>query len=180
MWFGPLVRIFTGPILTLIFLWIQSVTPIITPSKRKSDLRCRCTPTQASTTACQRRPTARSTAGRHQSADPGQPPGSEHEQTMVIAGIPMEELRHTRAAQNWLAAGRQEGEALGEAKMTLRLLNRRCGPLNEPTTAQIQALPVDQLEALAVGEAFSAGVALLDFQGSADLAAWLAAHTFNA
>jgi predicted transposase YdaD len=44
-------------------------------------------------------------------------------------------------------------------------------------TAQIQALPLEQLEALAVGEAFSAGVALLDFQGPADLAAWLAANT---
>jgi hypothetical protein len=45
------------------------------------------------------------------------------------------------------------------------------------TTAQIQALPLEQLEALAVGAAFSAGVALLDFQGPADLAAWLAANT---
>jgi len=53
--------------------------------------------------------------------------------------------------------------------MTLRLLNRRCGPLNEATTAQIQALPVEQLEALAD--------ALLDFQGSADLTTWLAACT---
>jgi hypothetical protein len=43
--------------------------------------------------------------------------------------------------------------------MTLRLLNRRCGPLSEATTAQIQALPVDKLEALAVGEAFSADMA---------------------
>ena len=33
-----------------------------------------------------------------------------------------------------------------------------------------------QLEALAVGEAFSAGVALLDFTGPADLAAWLEKH----
>jgi hypothetical protein len=41
------------------------------------------------------------------------------------------------------------------AKMTLRQLNRRCGPLSEASTAQIQAL--------------------LDFQGPADLAAWLAA-----
>jgi hypothetical protein len=39
MWFGPLVHIFTGPILTLIFLWIQSDTPIITPLRRKFDLR---------------------------------------------------------------------------------------------------------------------------------------------
>ncbi len=49
-----------------------------------------------------------------------------------------------------------------------RLLNRRCGPISEPTTAQIQALPVEKLEALAD--------ALLDFQGPTDLAAWLAAN----
>jgi len=36
------------------------------------------------------------------------------------------------------------------------------------TIARIQALPLDQLEALAE--------ALLDFTGSADLAAWLADH----
>ena len=88
---------------------------------------------------------------------------------MVIAGIPMEELRHIRAAQDWLAAGRQEGEAREAAKMTLRLLNRRCSPLSDATTAQIQALPLGQLEALAD--------ALLDFQGPSDLAAWLAANT---
>ena len=95
---------------------------------------------------------------------------------MVIAGIPREEIRHTRAVQDWLAEGRQEGEARGEArgevreaaKMTLRLLTRRCGPLSEATTAQIQALPLEQLEALAD--------ALRDFQGPADLATWLAAN----
>jgi hypothetical protein len=53
--------------------------------------------------------------------------------------------------------------------MTFRQLNRRCGPLSEATTAQIQALPVEKLEALAD--------ALLDFQGPADLAAWLAGNT---
>ena len=102
------------------------------------------------------------------------------EQIMVIAGFPLEEIRHTRAVQDWLAEGRQEGEAKGrqegeakgrqegEAAVTLRQLNRRCGPLSETTTAQIQALPVDKLEALAD--------ALLDFQGPADLAAWLAAN----
>ena len=99
------------------------------------------------------------------------------EQIMVIAGIPWEEIRHTRAVQDWLAEGRQEGlqEGLQEgkaqeaAKMTLRQLNRRCGPLSEPTTAQIQALPLEQLESLAD--------ALLDFQGPADLSAWLAANS---
>ena len=94
------------------------------------------------------------------------------EQIMVIAGIPIEEIRHTRAVQDWLAEGRQEGEAKGrqdgEAAVTLRLLDRRCGPLSETTTAQIQALPVEQLEALAD--------ALIDFQGPADLAAWLAGN----
>jgi len=88
---------------------------------------------------------------------------------MVIAGIPREEIRHTRAVQDWLAEGRQEGRQEGEANVTLRQLNRRCGPLSDTTTAQIQALPVDQLEALAD--------ALLDFTGPADLTAWLAAHT---
>ena len=101
------------------------------------------------------------------------------DQIMVIAGIPREEIRHTRAVQDWLAEGRQEGlqegRQEGEAAVTLRLLNRRCSPLSDATTAKIQALPVDQLEALAVGAAFSAGVALLNFTGPEDLAAWLAA-----
>ena len=32
---------------------------------------------------------------------------------MVIAGIPREEIRHTRAVQDWLAEGRQEGREEG-------------------------------------------------------------------
>ena len=92
---------------------------------------------------------------------------------MVFAGIPTDQLLHTRAAQDLLDRGRQEGEAQGEARgraaeaaaFTLRLLNRRCGPLTGATTTRIQALPLEQLEALAE--------ALLDFSGPADLAAWL-------
>jgi len=94
------------------------------------------------------------------------------EDLMEIATIPAKDLRHTRVAQEWIEEGRLEGEArgraLGEASVTLRLLNRRCGPLSEATTARIQALPLLQLEALAE--------ALLDFTGPADLASWLAAH----
>ena len=90
------------------------------------------------------------------------------EEIMVIAGIPTDQLLHTRAAQDLLDRGRQEGEAQGEAKVTLRQLNRRCGPLSETTTAEIQALPLEQLEALAE--------ALLDFSGPADLATWLEEH----
>ena len=89
-------------------------------------------------------------------------PELSREEIMVIAGIPHEELRHTRAAQEWLAEGRQQ-EA---SRVTLRLLTRRCGPLSEATTARIQSLPLEQLEALAE--------ALLDFQGLDDLTAWLA------
>ncbi len=102
------------------------------------------------------------------------------EDLMEIATIPAKDLRHTRVAQEWIEEGRQEGrqegEAQGEARgraaeaaaVTLRQLNRRCSPLSEQTTARIQALPLEQLEALAE--------ALLDFTGPADLAAWLAGH----
>ena len=102
------------------------------------------------------------------------------EEIMVIAGIPTDQLLHTRAAQDLLDLGRQEGRKEGEvqgeargraseaAAFTLRLLNRRCGPLSEATTARIQALPLEQLEALAE--------ALLDFNGPDDLATWLGAN----
>ena len=96
---------------------------------------------------------------------------------MVFAGIPTDQLLHTRAAQMLLDRGRQEGEAQGEARgraaeaaaVTLRQLNRRCGSLSEATTTPIDTLPLEQLEALAD--------ALLDFSGPADLAAWLAGHS---
>ena len=99
------------------------------------------------------------------------------EEIMEIATIPAKDLRHTRAAQEWIEEGRLEGRLEGEAHgraaqagaFTLRQLNRRCGPLSEATSDRIQALPLQQLEALAE--------ALLDFTGPADLAAWLAAHT---
>ena len=87
------------------------------------------------------------------------------EELMVFAGIPTDQLRHTRAAQMLLEEGEARGEARGEAKVTLRQLNRRCGPLTDASTARIQALPLEQLEALAD--------ALLDFTGPGDLAAWL-------
>ncbi len=91
------------------------------------------------------------------------------EDLMEIATIPAKDLRHTRVAQEWIAEGRIEGEARGrqegEAVVTLRLLNLRCGSLSDATIARIQALQLEQLEALAE--------ALLDFSGPADLAAWL-------
>ena len=38
------------------------------------------------------------------------------EELMMFAGIPTDQLLHTRAAQDLLAEGRQEGEARGEAR----------------------------------------------------------------
>ena len=57
----------------------------------------------------------------------------------------------------------------GEAKVTLRLLSRRCGPLSAEQESVIRSLPLERLEALAE--------ALLDFEGMADLHAWLAANS---
>ena len=107
-------------------------------------------------------------------------PNSTLEQMMVYVKIPNQELRHSRAAQELIEEGRQEGLQLGEAEgrraeaasMTLRLLTRRCSPLSEATTARIQALPQERLEALAD--------ALLDFSGAEDLTAWLAAESAHA
>ncbi len=50
--------------------------------------------------------------------------------------------------------------------MTLRQLKRRCGFLAPEQQTRVQALPLADLEALAD--------TLLDFQGPADLTAWLA------
>ncbi len=82
-----------------------------------------------------------------------------------MGGITVEDFTQSRAYQEIFGLG----EARGEAKVTLRQLSRRCGPLTDATTARIQALPLEQLEALAD--------ALLDFQGPADLADWLAQHS---
>jgi predicted transposase YdaD len=90
------------------------------------------------------------------------------EQMMVYVKIPTQELRHSRAAQELLAEGQAQGRRAEAASMTLRLLTHRCGPLSPATTARIQSLPLEQLEAL--------GLALLDFSGADDLAAWLALH----
>ena len=104
-------------------------------------------------------------------------PHHTREEIMALINLPTDHLRDTRFGQELLAEGRLEGEARGEARgrvaeaaaMAIRLLNRRCGPLGEVSTARIQALPLQQLEALAD--------VLLDFSGPDDLADWLADHT---
>jgi predicted transposase YdaD len=73
-------------------------------------------------------------------------------------------LRHTRFYQEVLQEGRQEGEA----ELVLRLLARKCGPLSDLQQEQVRALERSQVEAL--------GEAMLDFDGMADLQAWLQQH----
>ena len=95
---------------------------------------------------------------------------------MALINLPTDHLRDTRFGQELMEEGRLEGEARGEARgraaeataMAIRQLSRRCGPLSAATTARIQALPLQQLEALAD--------ALLDFADADDLASWLAEH----
>ena len=91
------------------------------------------------------------------------------EEIMALINLPTDHLRDTRFAQEWMAEGEARGRAAEAAATAIRLLNRRCGPLSEATTARIQALPLQQLEALTD--------ALLDFAGANDLASWLAEHT---
>jgi predicted transposase YdaD len=100
---------------------------------------------------------------------------------MATLGISKDFWRHTRAFQDILAEGRQEGVELGrqegrkpgqeEARsrqagaLALRQPERRCGSLDAPTPARIEALSLLQLEELAL--------ALLDFRSAQDLRTWL-------
>jgi predicted transposase YdaD len=78
-------------------------------------------------------------------------------------------LQETRVYQEAKAEGREEGREEGRQQegrsLILRLLTRRVGTLPDNLAAQITALPLEQLEALAE--------ALLDFQAIADLETWL-------
>jgi predicted transposase/invertase (TIGR01784 family) len=71
------------------------------------------------------------------------------------------ELQQTRVYRDALA----EGEVRGEARMIMRLLNRRIGSIPDRVSTQIGQLTVPQLEDL--------GEALLDFTKMEDLVSWL-------
>ena len=90
-------------------------------------------------------------------------------QIMATLGISKDFWRHTRAFQDILAEGREEGREEGRRReastLALRQLERRCGSLDAPTTARIEALNLSQLEELAL--------ALLDFRSARDLQTWL-------
>jgi hypothetical protein len=94
-------------------------------------------------------------------------------QIMATLGISKDFWRHTRAFQDILAEGRQEGRELGHEEgrrreasaLASRLLERRCGSIDASTSSRIEALSLPQLEELAL--------ALLDFRGAEDLQTWL-------
>jgi predicted transposase YdaD len=94
-------------------------------------------------------------------------------QIMATLGISKDFWRHTLAFQVILSEGRQEGRELGHEEgrrreasaLASRLLERRCGSLDAPTSSRIEALNLPQLEELAL--------ALLDFRGAQDLQTWL-------
>jgi predicted transposase YdaD len=74
--------------------------------------------------------------------------------------------------QEILQEGKDKGRAEGlrrEQSLILRLLTRRIGNLSSSIQAQVQALSLNQLEAL--------GEALLDFSQPDDLVEWLRSHS---
>jgi len=83
----------------------------------------------------------------------------------AMGGITLDDFTSSVAYKEIFGRGLEEGRQAEAAAMTLRLLQRRCGPLPSDQQQRIQALPLAELEALAD--------ALLDFQGIADLTSWL-------
>jgi len=71
------------------------------------------------------------------------------------------ELEQTRAYQE----GKQEGKQEGELLLILRQLVRRLGSLSPEIQSRIEALSLEQIEAL--------GEDLLDFSEMTDLETWL-------
>jgi predicted transposase YdaD len=74
------------------------------------------------------------------------------------------ELQETRVYQE----GREEGRVEGERSLVLKLLARKIGTLSVDVQTQIEALSVEQLEAL--------GEALLNFTSLNELSDWLRSH----
>ena len=102
------------------------------------------------------------------------------EEILMIAGLPLQELRHTRAVQEILEEGRQEGRQAGReegleagrqqeaAALAIRQLSRRFGRLDEGSRERLSSLTLQQLEQLAED--------LLDFTEPGDLQAWFNDH----
>jgi predicted transposase YdaD len=79
------------------------------------------------------------------------------EEVRQMLGLKLTDLSETRFYK--------EVAQTGEAKVTLRLLAKRCGALSRDQENQVRSLPSEQLELL--------GDALLEFGGMGDLESWL-------
>jgi predicted transposase YdaD len=98
------------------------------------------------------------------------------EEILMIVGLPLQELRHTRAVQEILEEGRLEGREEGleagrqqeAAALAIRQLCRRFGSLDEVNRDRLSSLTLQQLEQLAED--------LLDFTVPGDLQAWFDNH----
>nr|WP_309740361.1 DUF4351 domain-containing protein [Chamaesiphon sp. OTE_20_metabat_361] len=78
------------------------------------------------------------------------------------------ELQQTRVYQEAKAEGKAEEREIGlqrERALILRQLNRKLGNLSSQLQSKVSALSIENVESL--------GEALLDFNSSADLEAWL-------
>jgi predicted transposase YdaD len=107
------------------------------------------------------------------------------EEILMIVGLPLQELRHTRAVQEILEEGRLEGRLEGReegreegleagrqqeaAALAVRLLTRRLGGVDVGSRERLRELPLQQLEQLAED--------LLDFREPGDLQAWFDDHS---
>ncbi len=98
------------------------------------------------------------------------------EEILMIVGLPLQELRHTRAVQEILEEGREEGRQEGReagrqqeaAALAIRLLERRFSSVDPASQERLTALSLPRLEQLAED--------LLDFTVPGDLQVWLAAN----
>ena len=76
-----------------------------------------------------------------------------------------------RGLQEGRREGLQEGRREEAARITMRQLEWRIGPISARTQSRIRKLPIEQVEQL--------GVNLLDFSSRKDLTAWLVEHLGN-
>ena len=115
-------------------------------------------------------------------------PKLSREEILMIVGLPLRELRHSRAVQEILEEGREEGRLEGRqegleagreegleagrqqeaAALAIRLLTRRLGSLDIASRELLSSLSLQQLEQLAED--------LLDFSVPGDLQAWFDDH----
>lgn len=78
-------------------------------------------------------------------------------------------LQETRVYRDAKAEGRQEGRQEGRVSLVLLLLKNQLGKISPKLKRRVQALSLEQSEALAI--------ALLNFKTIADLETWLAGRS---